>query len=102
MRQARNAAVVAATAALLIVVAAEPVMAQLAADWMIPAAAHNAGSRNTFWRTDVSLHNPHAFDQVNNWATAELTYLLEKLAFLAGTVSILFLIALIAIADTVA
>lgn len=36
--------------------------AQLAADWMIPAAAHNRGSQGTFWRTDVSLHNPHEFD----------------------------------------
>lgn len=28
--------------------------------------------------TPFADHNPHAFDQVNNWATAELTYLLEK------------------------
>ena len=33
--------------------------AQLSADWMIPAAAHNPGLRGTFWRTDLSLHNPH-------------------------------------------
>lgn len=28
--------------------------------------------------TPFADHNPHAFDQVNNWATAELTYLLEN------------------------
>jgi len=39
-----------------------PVAAQLAADWVIPAAAHNRGSRNSFWKTDVSLHNPHEYD----------------------------------------
>lgn len=62
MRQTTNAATAAAMAALLIVVVAEPAMAQLAADWMIPAAAHNPGSRNTFWRTDLSLHNPHEYE----------------------------------------
>lgn len=36
--------------------------AQLDADWMIPAAAHNAGSRGTFWMTDLSIHNPHEYD----------------------------------------
>jgi len=36
--------------------------AQLSADWMIPAAAHNRGSRGTFWKTDLSLHNPHEYD----------------------------------------
>ena len=36
--------------------------AQLTTDWMIPAAAHNAGQRGTFWRTDLSLHNPHDFE----------------------------------------
>ena len=39
-----------------------PGFAQLSADWMIPAAASNAGARNTFWRTDLSLHNPHEYD----------------------------------------
>ena len=38
------------------------IYAQLSADWMVPAAAHNKGSKNTFWRTDLSLHNPHEFD----------------------------------------
>jgi hypothetical protein len=49
---------------LSLVAAATPasVAAQLAADWMIPAAAHNRGSKGTFWRTDLSLHNPHEFD----------------------------------------
>ncbi len=46
----------------LLVAVPLPVAAQLAADWMVPAAAHNRGSRNTFWRTDLSLHNPHEFD----------------------------------------
>lgn len=36
--------------------------AQLSADWMIPAAAHNRGDRGTFWMTDLSLHNPHEYD----------------------------------------
>ena len=36
--------------------------AQLAADWMIPAAAHNPGVGGTFWRTDLSLHNPHQYE----------------------------------------
>jgi len=39
-----------------------PTAAQLSADWMIPAAAHNPGARGTFWATDVSLHNPHEYD----------------------------------------
>lgn len=39
-----------------------PAAAQLSADWMIPAAAHNPGSRGTFWVTDLSLHNPHEYD----------------------------------------
>lgn len=47
---------------LVIVTGAGLAEAQLAADWMVPAAAHNPGSRNTFWRTDLSLHNPHEYD----------------------------------------
>lgn len=39
-----------------------PAAAQLSADWMIPAAAHNPGARGTFWATDLSLHNPHEYD----------------------------------------
>lgn len=40
---------------------ARPAAAQLGADWMVPAAAHTSGLGGTFWRTDLSLHNPHAF-----------------------------------------
>jgi hypothetical protein len=47
------------TSTLLVAV---PAAAQLAADWMIPAAAHNPGLRGTFWSTDLSLHNPHQHD----------------------------------------
>lgn len=47
---------------LLVAATPAPVAAQLAADWMIPAAAHNRGSKDTFWRTDLSLHNPHEYD----------------------------------------
>lgn len=39
-----------------------PVAAQLSADWMVTAAASNPGARGTFWRTDLSLHNPHEYD----------------------------------------
>jgi UDP-glucose 4-epimerase len=28
--------------------------------------------------TPFANHNPHEFDQINNWGTAELTYLIEK------------------------
>jgi len=36
--------------------------AQLASDWMVAASAHTPGVAGTFWRTDLSLHNPHQFD----------------------------------------
>lgn len=49
-------------AVLITAVAPEPIEAQLAADWMVPAAAHNRGSKDTYWRTDLSMHNPHEFD----------------------------------------
>lgn len=39
-----------------------PVSAQLSLQWMVPAAANTAGLNGTFWRTDLSLHNPHSFD----------------------------------------
>lgn len=39
-----------------------PAAAQLSADWMITAAASSPGARGTFWRTDLSLHNPHEYD----------------------------------------
>jgi hypothetical protein len=48
--------------AMILAAAPELARAQLAADWMVPAAAHNRGSKNTFWRTDLSLHNPHEYD----------------------------------------
>jgi hypothetical protein len=57
--------------------------AQLATDWVIPATAHTAGQRGTFWRSDVSLHNPHSFDlpvvvqllpsDTENWEAPTLT-----------------------------
>jgi hypothetical protein len=42
--------------------AATQASAQLSLQWMVPAGAHTAGLNGTFWRTDLSLHNPHAFD----------------------------------------
>lgn len=48
--------------AVVISAASTLVEAQLAADWMVPAAAHNRGSKDTFWKTDLSLHNPHEFE----------------------------------------
>ena len=62
MREHRNGIVVMALLALMMVAAPGPIEAQLAADWMVPAAAHNRGSKNTFWKTDLSLHNPHEYD----------------------------------------
>lgn len=60
--------------------------AQLATDWMIPAVAHTEGRRGTFWRSDVSLHNPHAYDlpivvqllpsTTENWEAPTLTFTL--------------------------
>jgi len=49
-------------AVLVIAMTSMPIEAQLAADWMVPAAAHNRGSKHTFWKTDLSLHNPHEYD----------------------------------------
>jgi hypothetical protein len=51
-----------AISTLLVAAAPAPITAQLAADWMVPAAAHNRGSKETFWRTDLSLHNPHEYE----------------------------------------
>jgi hypothetical protein len=62
MREKRARYGVIGLAALIVAVAGVPVEAQLAADWMVPAAAHNRGSKDTFWRTDLSLHNPHEYD----------------------------------------
>jgi hypothetical protein len=36
--------------------------AQLSSAWMIPAVAHGAGVGDTYWRSDVSLHNPHVYE----------------------------------------
>ena len=49
-------------AVLITALAPTAIEAQLAADWMVPAAAHNRGSQDSFWKTDLSLHNPHEFD----------------------------------------
>jgi hypothetical protein len=65
---------------------APPAAAQLATDWMIPAVAHTEGRRGTFWRSDVSLHNPHGYDlpvvvqllpsTTENWEAPTLTFTL--------------------------
>lgn len=65
---------------------ASPAAAQLATDWMIPAVAHTEGRRGTFWRSDVSLHNPHGYDlpvvvqllpsTTENWEALTLTFTL--------------------------
>lgn len=49
-------------AILTLAAAATPVEAQLSLQWMVPAAANTAGLNGTFWRTDLSLHNPHPFE----------------------------------------
>ena len=46
-------------AALLTMASWQTAQAQLASAWVVPAAAHNPGVGDTFWRTDLSLHNPH-------------------------------------------
>jgi hypothetical protein len=46
----------------IFVLCAASAQAQLAADWIVPASAHSAGVGDTFWRTDLSIHNPHEFD----------------------------------------
>jgi len=49
-------------AILALFAAATQASAQLSLQWMVPAAANTAGLNGTFWRTDLSLHNPHSFD----------------------------------------
>jgi hypothetical protein len=39
-----------------------PAVAQLSLQWMIPASANTSGLNGTDWHTDLSLHNPQAFD----------------------------------------
>ncbi len=61
-------------------VLASPAGAQLASDWLVPAVAHAEGQRGTYWRSDVSLHNPHSYELpivlqflpsgVENWQTS--------------------------------
>jgi hypothetical protein len=41
---------------------ANPACAQLSLQWMVPASANTPGHNGTDWHTDVSLHNPQAFD----------------------------------------
>jgi hypothetical protein len=36
--------------------------AQLANAWIVPAAAHVGGIGGTFWRTDLSIHNPQQYE----------------------------------------
>jgi hypothetical protein len=62
MREKRTRAAMIGLLAAIVTTASAPAAAQLAADWMVSAAAHNAGSKDTFWRTDLSLHNPHNYD----------------------------------------
>jgi hypothetical protein len=47
---------------ILIVALAPSAHAQLASDWMVTASAHTPGVGGTFWRTDLSLHNPHEYE----------------------------------------
>ena len=36
--------------------------AQLSANWVIPASANTPGNGNTYWRTDLSIHNPQSWE----------------------------------------
>lgn len=58
----RSHRLIATTALLVLVTTAPPAAAQLSLQWMVPAAANVAGLNGTVWHTDLSLHNPHAFD----------------------------------------
>ena len=42
--------------------AAAPASAQLALEWLVPAAANTPGVNGTDWHTDLSLHNPQPFE----------------------------------------
>jgi hypothetical protein len=48
--------------AAVVLLSASPAAAQLSLQWMVPAAANTSGVNGTYWRTDLSLHNPHAVD----------------------------------------
>lgn len=39
-----------------------PAAAQLSSSWIVPAAANTAGERGTYWRTDLSIHNPQGWE----------------------------------------
>jgi len=47
---------------LLVLMATPCAHARLSADWMVTAVANTPGVGGTYWRTDLSLHNPHEFD----------------------------------------
>jgi len=47
---------------LSVAAAAPPAAAQLSLQWIVPAAANTAGLNGTYWRTDLSVHNPHSFE----------------------------------------
>lgn len=49
-------------ALLLVVLVATAAHGQLSADWMVAAAANTPGVGGTYWRSDLSLHNPHEFN----------------------------------------
>ena len=51
---------ISAAVVLTLISAALPAAAQLSLQWMVPAAANVAGLNGTYWRTDLSLHNPHS------------------------------------------
>ncbi len=36
--------------------------AQLAANWIIPATANTPGNGGTYWKTDLSIHNPQSWE----------------------------------------
>jgi len=46
--------------------------AQLAVNWMVPAAADTSGVGGTYWRTDLSIHNPQ------NWELPLVVQVLES------------------------
>lgn len=59
MKQQTMMMILAAVVALSV---AAPVGAQLSLQWIVPASANTAGLNGTVWHTDLSLHNPQAFD----------------------------------------
>jgi hypothetical protein len=49
-------------AAVVALSVATPAGAQLSLQWIVPAAANTSGLNGTVWHTDLSLHNPQAFN----------------------------------------